>query len=153
MMKHSKILSVLERYYENGWLDYWACGKYTPAARCSYGLLLYHDYYAGNFEPMQATDCSKIRVDGGRWQKLSEKALYHQHRYMAAFSAVPKEFRPIVRLVCIENKPVAAGVNQDDVTARRQAELIFSAKLDLCRGLDRLIDFYESYKHPDDNEG
>ena len=146
----TKLLTVLERYYENGWLDYACDLKHTALARCSFGLLLARDFYLAGLSAVKATDCSKIRVDGcgGDWRS-GDGAYFHRQRYNAAMQAVPKEFWDVVRLVCIDDVPIAA--NDNAVSARRKAELAFAAKYDLCRGLDRLVDFYTSYKHPDDD--
>jgi len=150
MSKTTKILTVIERYYENGWLDFNCTKRYTALARCSYALLLAQDFYLANIQNIKATDCSKIKVDSTGYYQDSNKSLYYQERYNKAISSVPKEFREIIRLVCIDDRPLAVNDNFKDMTSRRKSEWSFSLKIDLCRGLDRLIDFYDSYEHPDD---
>lgn len=148
--KPKKLLCVLERYYENGYLDFKTTRRYTALSRCSYGMRLAADFQIGGHGKVIATDCSKIRVDGGTQRKETDRQLYHQQRYNRAMASVPKEFRAVIRHVCIEDKPIADNDNELILSARRRAEWNFSGKIDLCRGLDRLIDFYDSYEHPDD---
>lgn len=144
MVKIIKNMTVLEQYYIRGVLDLKAKDSYTALARLSAGKLFAKDEYLARISNLKSTDPANIRVDGSGGGELSDKALFHRDRYNKALRAVPKEFLAVLRRVCVEDLPIAANDNED-LPARRKAEMSFSMKIDLVRGLDRLIDFYRTY--------
>lgn len=130
--------STLERYAAAGWLDY-GRQNYTAIDRVSAGNRLYTDFYLGGLIRVGAVDMRRIRVDGSGAlsQSGQDGRLWHQNCYNKAVAAVPAEFWPVVRRVCIEDLPIEAFGSVKNVK-----RVLYASRVDLCRGLDRLIDFY-----------
>lgn len=129
-------LSTLQVYETKGYLDY-GDQKYTSMDRVAVGLQLATDFYLGGLNTVSAVDPGKIRVDGGGGSFGAEKRQFHEDRYHKAMAIIPTEFREVVRLVVIEDKPIKV-IGSD----RQVNKELFLKRVDLCRGLDRLIDFY-----------
>lgn len=129
-------LSTLEVYETKGYLDY-GDQKYTSMDRVAVGKKLYRDYYLGGLVTVQAVDPGKIKVDGCGSLVGAEKKDFHESRYHKAMAIIPAEFREVVRLVVIEDKPIKV-IGSD----RQVNKELFLKRVDLCRGLDRLLDFY-----------
>lgn len=127
--------NTLQRYGADGYLD--LGGKYSAIDRISAGSQLYVDCYLGGVNRVGAIDPERIRVDGGGSAEQSTKCMFHFDRYQKAMLSVPLEFRAVVRRVCIEDKPIKASGTALDVKRK-----LYAARVDLCRGLDRLVDFY-----------
>ena len=132
--------NTLQRYADAGYLD-WR-GKYTAVERVSAGNDLWIDYYLGKISSVGAVDPAKIRVDGGGSVQKTIKCLYHQDRYNKAMSCLPKEFWDVVRKVCIDDEPIETEGTRLDMKRK-----LYAARIDLCRGLDRLVDFYKRKKY------
>lgn len=132
--------STLQKYALAGYLDF---GSKNIAAgdRVSAGCKLCVDYYLGGGEEVKAIDMSKIRVDGGGNGERTVKCMHHQDMYRKAMKCVPSEFWPVVRRVCIEDKPLNASGSAIDIKRK-----LYAQRVDLCRGLDRLVQFYERKK-------
>lgn len=128
-------LNTLERYADAGYLDY---GSFSVVDKVSAGNRLFADAYLGGVMQFGIADISRIRVDGRGKFEESNNRLYHQDCYEKAMAAVPPEFWPAVRKVCVEDKPLSA----DGPRLFVKKEL-HSQRKDLCRGLDRLISFYK----------
>ena len=134
--------NTLEKYAASGGLDK---GKpcYSAVDRLSAGLRLARDYYSARLENLSANDVSKVKVDGRGCFNRPDNVIDAENRYRRAVAAVPLEFWPVVRLVCIEDRPIEENKN----ISRRQAQYeVYHAKRLLCFGLDRLIDFYLKQK-------
>ena len=144
MAKIIKNMTVLERYYGDGFLDLLSTGEHTAEGRYHAGTVFAKDAYLSRISNLKSTDPAIIRVDGSGGGELSEKALFHRDRYNKALRAVPHEFLAVVTRVCVDDLPIAANDN-GPMPARRKSEMSFSLRLDLVRGLDRLIDFYRTY--------
>lgn len=137
-------LSVLEKYFMAGYLDFGnehGCTGIKAIDRLSAGRLLGNDFERGEVGKVRTSDVSKIRVDGGGGDSEPERVCFHQDRYFKACAAVPAEFWAVVRRVCVENKPLNAEGSRLDV--KRD---LYRQRIDLCRGLDRLIEFYKRKK-------
>lgn len=130
--------NTLERYADAGYLD---GGPFSVTDRVSAGGRLFADAYLGGLVSVRATDLSRIRVDGcGKFEE-GNRRLYHQDCYEKAMAAVPPEFWPAVRRVCIEDEPLKAlGMR---LFVKKE---LYSLRKDLCRGLDRLVIFYRENK-------
>ncbi len=136
-----KKLCVLEKYFEKGWLEY-GNKKYCGQDRLKAGLRLYSDYKRGhvagfvysNWSPIITTKASAIAGDD---------MFDARSRYFSVIRTMPREFWQVVRTVCIEDVEI---IIKDDVSARRRSEIVFSLKMDLCRGLDRVVRFYYGAK-------
>lgn len=131
--------NTLERYAAAGWLDF---GReiYTALDRLSAGGRLFADFYLGGLNAVKAVDMAKIRVDGGGSVEKTSRRLFHADRYEKAVLCVPAEFWPVVRRVVVEDLPLKAEGSVLDVKRK-----LYAQRVDLCRGLDRLIDFYRGH--------
>ena len=129
-------MNVLERYAAAGYLDFGA-KKYTAVDRVGAGKRLYRDFYLSGVQSVGAIDMSRIRVDGQGNIEETSRRLHHLDCYQKAMAVVPSEFWPTVRRVCLEDKPLKAQGTKLDI--KRQ---LYALRVDLCRGLDRLCDFY-----------
>lgn len=127
-------LNTLERYADAGYLD---CGCFSVIDKVSAGNRLFADAYLGGVIQFGVADISRIRVDGcGKFEE-GNRRLHHQDCYEKAMAAVPPEFWPVVRRVCIEDRPLA--VSGARLFVKKE---LYSLRKDLCRGLDRLIVYY-----------
>lgn len=129
-------MSVLERYATCGYLELGG-KRYTAIDRVGAGKRLYRDFYLSGVQSVGAVDMSKIRVDGMASIEETARRMHHLDCYQKAMATVPSEFWPAVRRVCLEDKPLQAEGTRLDV--KRQ---LYSQRVDLCRGLDRLCDYY-----------
>lgn len=129
-------MNTLERYATVGYLNFGA-KRYTAIDRVGAGKRLYRDFYLSGVQSVGAVDMSKIRVDGMGSIEESSRRLHHLDCYQKAMAVVPSEFWPVVRRVCLEDKPLKAQGTKLDI--KRQ---LYALRVDLCRGLDRLCDFY-----------
>lgn len=128
--------TVLEKYLTLGYLD---LGNRMISAidRLSAGKRLCVDFHVGKVSNTGVVDIAKIRVDGGASSEETARTLFHRDRYEKAMKSIPAEFWPMVRRVSIENEPLAASGSKLDVKRN-----LYAQRLDLCRGLDRLVKFY-----------
>lgn len=134
--------STLERYAAAGYLDF-GSRNFGAIDRLSAGKRLYADFFLGGISRVGAIDMAKIRVDGSSiscGEPLN--CIYHRDSYAKAVQAVPAEFWPIVRQVIIEDRPIVITGSEKQV--KRE---LYAARLDLCRGLDRLVEFYLKRKN------
>lgn len=129
-------LSTLELYATKGYLDF-GSKRYTANDRVNAGHTLASDYYLGGLNQVSAVDLAKIRVDGGGSIVGAEKKAFHEDRFRKAIRAIPREFLSIVHHVVIEDKPLKVVGTDREVNKK-----LFLLRVDLCRGLDRLIKFY-----------
>ena len=134
-------MSVLERLYSKGRLDY-GDKKYSADDRLYVGERLRGNYLRANVNKM-SSNLMYVKVDGGKFGGRADDVLVMQQKYLAAIKVVPREFWSVVRLVCIENK---FPKFDEGLSARRKSELSYLYCCDLCRGLDRLADYYCSVK-------
>lgn len=129
-------MTILEKYFNRNWLDL-GSKKYSGEDRLNAGSRLFQDYSASGFESMRAVGWGKEKVDCSG--SPSEDIYGARLNYFSAVKSIPKEFWPVVRTVCIQDTELLAG---DDLPERRKLEVTYAMKCDLCRGLDRLIEFY-----------
>lgn len=126
--------SALERCAAAGWLGTGA----AMVERLSSGKKLYADFYLGGMEQVGAVDFGRLRVDGCGSFAQPGRRLWHQGCYERAIAAIPQEFWPAVRRVCIEDMNLQA----QGISARERSYSLHGQRLDLRRGLDRLTSFY-----------
>lgn len=122
---------ILKKYYELGVLSIKE-GKWKAIDRLRGGEMLYKDFCSAGFN-IPAIDQRIPRVDYQRMTQFSEKRLQAEDRFRKGIAAVPREFFNVVNKVCIENTRINTKQSREDV---------YAEKLDLCRGLDYLCDFY-----------
>lgn len=136
-------MTVLEKYLHKGWLDF-GDRRYTGLDRFQAGEKLAEDYVKCRFAAGRSSDWGKERVDGTPLKSEDLDGVCRaRDRYFAVIKAVPKEFWPAVRKVCLENREIAV---EEELPARRKQEMMFALKQDLCRGLDRLAEVYAGTK-------
>lgn len=133
-------LNILEKMAAAGWLDY-GNRKYSAVDRLSAGARLWRDFYLGGLTELRANDLGKIKVDGGGSGKTSDRRLDFRNAYEKACRAVPSEFWQVVRQVVVEDKPLKAEGSERQVKYE-----LYRQRVDLCRGLDRLIEHYLGIK-------
>jgi len=132
-------LSVLERLYRKGRLEY-GSKKYGAADRLAAGERLTADFEKARFTIASASWRNE-RVDcrGGGKDFLTDI----RSRYLTAIRHIPHEFWPAVRAACVENRMPEADKR---LSARKRLEESYVWCCDLCRGLDRLIEYYQKTK-------
>jgi len=135
-------MTVLEKYMRKGWLEY-GSRQYSGQDRFAAGEKLVENYMRCRFDNGNNSAWGKERVDGTPLTKEDLDSICRaRDRYFAVIRKVPREFWPVVRRVCLENRELEVD---DNVAARRKQELMYALKQDLCRGLDRLIEVYSKY--------
>ena len=130
-------LSALEKLYTKG---RWESGdkKYMASERFAAGNRLANDWARAN-AGLLASVWRDVRIDGNIKDQTVDIVMQKQQPYLMAAKVVPHEFWQIVRLVCIENKLPEFDEN---MPLRRRTEQAYLLYCDLCRGLDRLIEYY-----------
>lgn len=131
--------NTLERYAAQGVLD---GGRYSSADRLSAGQRLYRDYYLSRIESVSANDVRKVKVDGCGDYNQSVASLAAADRFRKAIKAIPAEFWPYVRRVCLNDEPLSTKEK-----GRKRLYDRYHAKYMLRLGLDRLVDFYIKKKN------
>ena len=132
---------VLLRYALDGYLDF-GSDKYSSDLRYKAGNQLFTDFILGGGDGVKAIDMSKIRVDGGGNGEKTAKCSHHHDMYNKAMASVPDEFWPVVRKVCIDDEEIRFKGSDLDVKRK-----LYAARVDLCRGLDRLVEFYYTKRY------
>lgn len=156
--KHKVYLTVLEEYFLAGVLDCRrpVCEKggkerkpgdrgggagekasYPAAMRYSAGYTLAQDFFIVAENQDNAADPQKIKVDNSA--KVADIPEFNQLRYQGAVQAVPREYWPVVRLVCIND----VDIYGEDTAAKLPTHRYSPRRL--CRGLDALAAFYEKF--------
>ena len=130
-------LSALEKLYTKGRLDL-GDKKYMASERYAAGNRLAGDWARANAGLLSSV-WRDVRIDGSIKNQTVDIIMQKQQPYLMAAKVVPHEFWPIVRLVCIENKLPQFDEN---MPLRRRTEQAYLLYCDLCRGLDRLIEYY-----------
>ena len=137
--KEGKIrkLSILEIWYSKGYLEY-DKSRYDSRERLKYGLKLALDYQIINRANLRSSYINNSRIDKtGQYQSV---ALFESmDRYNKALRAIPTEFWPIVRRICIEDNDIILPKN---LSERQKSYIFYLSRIDLCRGLDRVISEY-----------
>lgn len=129
----------LEKYYEKGYLEL-INSRFSAEDRKKAGEMLAFDFYHGLPSHVRSVDFSAVRVSSGT-RTDSETSLYYRERYLRAVNAVPREFWPAVRRVCIEDKKLSDGAAAGTGKLFNKNNS-YHLKMLLNLGLDRLIEFY-----------
>ncbi len=129
--------SVIEKYFDWGYLDL-PDSKFSAADRLQAGQWLCRDFYLGNYNNMQSIQLGKIPT-GLRIGR--DDALYYRDSYIQAMKAIPSEFWPYVRKVCIEDKDLKPD-KKIISTSLLSKQNSYHQKMLLCLGLERLVKFY-----------
>ena len=131
--------SVLDKYYEQGYLDL-PGSKYCAEERKQAGEKLAQDYYLSHYNNLKSPILT-VNIIPTTGESGMDVALFFQDRYINAVKHIPYEFWPVVRLVCIEDKELR-GDGEVDKNTLRSKNSIFYKKMLLNLGLDRLFKFY-----------
>ena len=126
--------SLLEIWYSKGWLDL-PNSKYGADDRLRCGMALALDYHIIERTNLHSGHSFNTKID------ISDSAesrglLDAKDRYNKAIRAVPAEFWPVVRQICIEEREIAAPA---EMSERQKTYFYYLNRIDLCRGLDRII--------------
>ena len=126
--------TLLEQLYDRGWLDF-PKSPYTSLARLRVGLKLMYNYQIIQRSNLHSGFIVNSRIDIA----LSLDARIYNDSlqfYRNCLRIVPAEFWPVVRLICLEEKMPEIP---SELSERQQAHINYLYKIDLCRGLDRII--------------
>lgn len=131
-------MSLLEKYAARGWLSF-GNSRFSADDRMRAALRLQRDYEASRF--MSATVSGWNEKVDCQSQNITdiESVCRAREAFFIAKSEVPEEFWPAVEAVCLLNKEPPA---EKSVAKRRVTEMGYARRLDLCRGLDRLVRHY-----------
>ena len=135
-------LSVLEIWHSKGFLDY-TPSKYSADERLNCGLRLALDAYIINRDNLHSSHRLNTKIDNNN-NTQSAAILEAMQRYNRAIRSVPAEFWPIVRLVCIEDRDLVAPI---ELSERHKSHFYYMNRVDLCRGLDRIIDIQQKVEN------
>ena len=131
-----KRLTLIERYYFKGWLKY-GDKRLDDKIRLDCANRLASDFFFSRFPSNAAIDWQKERVDGGFDKSEPERVLDARDRFFKAIRCIPSEFWGVVQSVVLnEQRPKF----NDGKFANECA--LYTHKIDLCRGLDRLAWHY-----------
>ena len=134
-------LTVLEQIYRKGRLEY-GQDTFGSQDRLRAGEKLASDYEKSHLNTINSYWRNE-KIDNGNSNRFDTDINYIRSRYLTAVRAIPHEFWPAVRKICIENKiPDFDNI----LSSRRKTEALFLWYCDLCRGLDRLIEHYRKHK-------
>lgn len=131
--------TVLERYYERGYLDL-PSSCFSAEDRKRVGEMLAKDYYLGLPNRLKSIDLSSVNIPT-TGEILPEGIQFYRERYMEAMKAIPREFRAAVFRVCLEDKKLICDEAVDKNTLKNKNNS-YHQKMLLNLGLERLIKFY-----------
>lgn len=128
--------TLLEQFYEKGWLEY-KSSPYSSDARLRIGLKLIYNYQIIKRANIHSGYIFNSKIDTSI--SLSN-AMYNDavNYYRRCLRAVPTEFWEVVRSICLEEKMPKVASRMSE---RQQAYINYLYRIDLCRGLDRLISY------------
>lgn len=126
--------TLLEQLYDKGWLEN-SNSSYSSDARLRAGLRLIYNYQILKRNNLHSGYIFNSKIDAST---SLDARIYNDALdfYRRCLRAVPAEFWQIVRLICLEEKmpPVFSEISE-----RKQSHINYSYRMDLCRGLDRII--------------
>ena len=130
-------LNSLERLGRDGYLDF-GNPRYSALDRVSAGNRLWRDFYRSRIESSGVNDLTKVRVDGGGGQQMSQSVLEARDRFNKAILVLPQEFIGVVTRVCCDDKDLVLVENSE----RKRTHEKHRQAMVLCLGLDRLVEYY-----------
>ncbi|MBP5215502.1 MAG: hypothetical protein J6039_02980 [Alphaproteobacteria bacterium] len=135
----TKHISVLEKYFERGYLD--LCeSKFSAEDRKRVGEMLFYDYYCGGMYNLKSCRLDGVNIPGTS-ELGNESKIFCRERYLRAVRSVPSEFWKAVRTVCIEDCELTAEETKNKKSILGKYK-IYCQKIMLNLGLNRLIKFY-----------
>lgn len=130
-------LNSLERLARDGYLDF-GSSRYSALDRVSAGNRLWRDFYRSRIESSGVNDLTKVRVDGGGGQQMSQSVLEARDRFNKAIRVLPQEFIGVVTRVCCDDE----DLHIDEQSERKKVYAKHRQAMVLCLGLDRLVEHY-----------
>jgi hypothetical protein len=130
-------LNSLERLGRDGYLDF-GNPRYSALDRVSAGNRLWRDFYRSRVESSGVNDLTKVRVDGGGGQQMSQSVLEARDRFNKAIRMLPQEFIGVVTRVCCDDKELVLAEKSE----RKRTQEKHRQAMVLCLGLDRLVEHY-----------
>lgn len=126
--------TLIEQLYEKGWLEY-RRSRFDSKSRLQVALKLMYNYQIIKRANLHSGYIFNNKIDSSI---TLESHMYSDavNYYRQCLRAVPAEFWGIVRRICLEEK---LPVISQDLSERQQAYLNYLYRIDLCRGLDRLL--------------
>ena len=134
-------LTALEQIYRKGCLEY-GKNSYGGQDRLRAGEKLASDYEKSHFSSVNS-GWLYDKIDTSHYNLYDSETNYIRSRYLTAVRAIPREFWPAVRLICIDNK---IPDFEKETSSRKRTQYRYLWYCDLCRGLDRLIEHYCYHK-------
>ena len=122
--------SVLEKYYQKGWLKKGNKNVSAEERLCA-GYVFYKSYVTSHVLSVGVVDLEKPAVDGGVRFNSVEGKIGQKESFLKAYQQIPKNCRQIVEIVVLQNKTVQAQ--------RHDVPLL---KAMLCAALDGLVNYY-----------
>ena len=141
LVKKNKIIykkSLLEIWYDKNWLEL-PDSKYSAEDLLNSGMKLDADYHRMNHENIHSGYILNTKVDGTKSYGSSPLINEAESRYLQAIKSIPSEFWPMVRKICIEESDLQAPLSMSE---RQKTYFYYLCRIDLCRGLDRLTEYY-----------
>lgn len=126
--------SVLERYYQRGWLKY-GFKLFSQEDRLRAGQRFYMIYTKSHLLSVGVVDFLKPFVDGGLKGNLNENRLMGNEKFLKILKKLSIEEREILEKVIVREEVF-------DENALRKEKRLRQIKKTLCRALDRLIFYY-----------
>ncbi len=126
--------TLIEQLYEKGWLEY-RQSRFDSKSRLHIALKLMYNYQIIKRANLHSGYIFNNKIDNSislASQMYSDAVNY----YRQCLRAIPSEFWGIVRCICLEEK---LPIISQDLSERQQAYLNYLYRIDLCRGLDRLL--------------
>lgn len=135
--KHIYKKTILEMWYDKGWLELEG-SRFDENMRLEFGLRLMLDFSIINRSNLRSQLNTFGIIDYKNFT-LSDSLLDAVTRYNKAIRAIPAEFWPAVKTICLEDKTPSFP---KFLSERQRTYSYFLARTDLCRGLDRVIIAY-----------
>lgn len=133
--------TVLDKYYIDGYLNlidshFSAKDRYRAGSRLS---LEYYLGYTGALKSHNFVGINQGKINQNLTAfSFNERAVYYRSRFHEAKKSVPYEFWPAVFEVCIKDH-LLSGHYKNQLQNKND---VYSQKILLCLGLDRLIRHY-----------
>lgn len=130
-----KKLTVLEIYQQKGWLNR-VNSRWSADDRVNSGIWLRNIHEKAGLGKISAINYEKERIDCSM-KPQSEFAQQNEVLFFKITSYIPKEFRQLVIDVCCDDKRLKArGKTINEKKNDRYLKIV-----DLCRGLDYVVEF------------
>jgi len=126
--------TLLEQLYDKGWLEY-RSSPYDSSARLKAGLRLIFNYQILKRANLHSGYIFNNRID---CSMSLESKMYADslNFYRRCLRNIPSEFWKVVRQICLDEK---LPCPDPKLSERQQSHINYVFRIDLCRGLDRII--------------